>query len=174
MGRGCKGPGGSVGIPTTFMGSHGPGCPPERLRVGRLWQGMAARHSESKNSSVRNKVSPLSDSSCALRSQGGSGAGMALSACPTCRVTKITSHLFRVLLLHRLQFASSLNRAYLPVWPSHSTLLASPSSVRTGWGSRKKGVRIGECRRPHLSRSRWARVNECGRPRPRLDGARSC
>ena len=53
---------------------------------------------------VRGKFSPLSDSSCALlRSQGGSKAGMALSACPTCRVTKIDSHLFRVLLLRDLQ-----------------------------------------------------------------------
>ena len=44
----------------------------------------------------------LSDSSCALlRSQGGSGAWMALSACPTCRVTKIDSHLFRSSNHHR-------------------------------------------------------------------------
>ena len=72
--------------------------------------GSTKRHSESKNSSVRSKFSPLSMTpSCALlRSQGGSGAGMALSACPTCRVTKIHSHLFRVLLLRRLQLPAPL------------------------------------------------------------------
>ena len=42
----------------------------------------------------------LDDTTKALaRSQGGSGAGLALSTCPTCRVTRLEPHLFRVLLL---------------------------------------------------------------------------
>ena len=45
----------------------------------------------------------LDDTAKALtRSQGGSGAGLALSTCPTCRVTRLEPHLFRVLLLRRL------------------------------------------------------------------------
>ena len=45
----------------------------------------------------------MSDSAVAVvRSQGGSGAGLALT-CPTCRVTKMEAHLFRVTLLRRLQ-----------------------------------------------------------------------
>ena len=46
----------------------------------------------------------LSESGRALvRSQAGPGAGLALAACPTCRITNLDSHLFRVLLLRRLQ-----------------------------------------------------------------------
>ena len=37
-----------------------------------------------------------------LRSQGGPGAGLALTACPLCRVTSIEPQLFRVLLLRHL------------------------------------------------------------------------
>ena len=107
----------------------------------------------------------LSASSCALlRSQGGSGAGMASSACPTCRVTKIDSHLFRVLLLRRLQLPTPLTvRTYRCGCPLDSLGHHRAACARAGV--------LAECRRPHLSRSWWARVNECVRPRPRLDGA---
>ena len=51
----------------------------------------------------------LDDTAKALtRSQGGSGAGLALSTCPTCRVTRLEPHLFRVLLLRRLRLPLSL------------------------------------------------------------------
>ena len=46
----------------------------------------------------------LTDSGQALvRSQGGHGAGLALSTCPTCRITRIDPQLFRVILLRRLR-----------------------------------------------------------------------
>ena len=38
-----------------------------------------------------------------VRSQAGPGGGLASAACPTCRITSLDSHLFRVLLLRRLQ-----------------------------------------------------------------------
>ena len=38
-----------------------------------------------------------------LRSQGGPGAGLALTTCPTCLVTRVEPQLFRVLLLRRLR-----------------------------------------------------------------------
>ena len=48
--------------------------------------------------------SRMADSAvAAIRSQGGSGAGLVLTCCPTCRVTKMEAHLFRVTLLRRLQ-----------------------------------------------------------------------
>ena len=52
-----------------------------------------------------------------FRSQGGPRAGLALSACPTSRLTKITPQLFRVVLLRRLGLPLPLT-ALLPVWPS--------------------------------------------------------
>ena len=46
----------------------------------------------------------MSDPAKALvRSHGGPGAGLALLTCPTCRLTKLDPHLFRVVLLRRLQ-----------------------------------------------------------------------
>ena len=46
----------------------------------------------------------LSEAGKALvRSQAGPGGGLALSTCPTCRITSLDSHLLRVLLLRRLQ-----------------------------------------------------------------------
>ena len=38
-----------------------------------------------------------------LRSQGGPGVGLAMSTCPTCRITRMEPQLFSVLLLRRLQ-----------------------------------------------------------------------
>ena len=46
----------------------------------------------------------MTDTAKALvRSHGGLGVGLALLTCPTCCLTKIDSHLFRVILLRRLQ-----------------------------------------------------------------------
>ena len=54
-------------------------------------------------------MSWLDDTAKALtHSQGGSGAGLALSTCPTCRVTRLELHLFRVLLLRHLRLPFSL------------------------------------------------------------------
>ena len=72
----------------------------------------------------------------AIRSQGGSGTGLALTCCPTCRATKMEAHLFRVTLTRRLQVPPPC-RAYLPVWPL-STLWATTvqrARVRGFWGS---------------------------------------
>ena len=44
-----------------------------------------------------------------VRSQGGSGAGLALRACPTCRVTQLEPQQLRVLLLRRLQLPLPLS-----------------------------------------------------------------
>ena len=51
-----------------------------------------------------NLFNRLDNASKALvRSQGGVGAGLAVSTCPLCRVTRLEPHLFRVLLLRRLR-----------------------------------------------------------------------
>ena len=52
----------------------------------------------------RSSFPRMSDPAKALvRSHGGPGAGLALLTCPTCRLTKLDPHLFRVVLLRRLQ-----------------------------------------------------------------------
>ena len=38
-----------------------------------------------------------------LRAQGGPGAGLSFTTCPTCLVTRLEPHLFRILLLRRLR-----------------------------------------------------------------------
>ena len=70
--------------------------------------------------------SPRMDDSgkAVLRSQGGPGAGLALSTCPVSRLTSFTPQMFRVILLRRLHLPLPLTRAQLPVWPSKSTLVA--------------------------------------------------
>ena len=50
---------------------------------------------------------------------------------------------------------SSLDRAFLPVWPSTRRLWPPPCSLRSGWGLGKEGVRSGDGDCSHLSRSRW-------------------
>ena len=81
----------------------------------RGWQHEASSRVERQHREV-NLFPRLSEAGRALvRSQAGPGSGLALSTCPTCRITSLDSHLFRVLLLRRLQLPS--NRAYLPVWP---------------------------------------------------------
>ena len=53
----------------------------------------------------------------AMRSQGGSGAGLALFCCPTCRITRLETQLFRVTLLRRLHLPLPLTscRCGLPL-----------------------------------------------------------
>ena len=67
------------------------------------WQHEAASRIERRFRDV-DLFSRLDDPTIAmLRSQGGPGAGLAVSTCPTCRVTRMEPQLFRVLILHRLQ-----------------------------------------------------------------------
>ena len=69
--------------------------------------------------------------------QGGSGAGLALTCCPTCRVTKMEAHLFRVTLMRRLQLSLSLTvrtcRCGLPFDALATTV--QRARVRGFWGS---------------------------------------
>ena len=68
----------------------------------RGWQHEAASRVDQR---FRNEdlFARLTDSGQALvRSQGGPGAGLKLSTCPTCRITRIDPQLFRVILLRRL------------------------------------------------------------------------
>ena len=73
-----------------------PGC----CRDG--WQHEAASRVEShfRDSDVFTRVDAAR--MAMVRSQGGPGAGLALSTCPTSRLTKIPPQLFRVVLLRRL------------------------------------------------------------------------
>ena len=65
-----------------------------------------------------------------VRSQGGPRAGLALTTCPTCLLTRLEPQLFRVLLLRRLRLSLSL----LPVWPTTRLLWPPPRSMRTSKG----------------------------------------
>ena len=79
--------------------------PPEEFETGARrggWQHEAASRTEQRFRDVE-LFARLDDTGQALlRSQGGPGAGLALTACPLCRVTSIEPQLFRVLLLRRL------------------------------------------------------------------------
>ena len=109
-------------------------------------------------SSLNNFTSVLNDSSsfsiflqkCSqssqvlVRSQGGPGADLALSTCPTSRVTRIAPQLFRVVLLHHLHLPLPLTARFcqcgFPVdspWPP-------PRKKRKGCGVEKEGVRVGD------------------------------
>ena len=105
------------------------------------WQHEASSRVERHHREV-NVFSRLSESGRALvRSQAGPGGGLALAACPTCRITSLDSHLFRVLLLRRLQ---------LPL----------PLTCARSGGIGQKGIFGGECRGEDLSRSRWTSCHQ--------------
>ena len=70
-----------------------------------------------------------------VRSQGGSGARLALRACSTCRVTQLEPQQFRVLLLHRLQLPLPLS--VHSCWPTIS--LATTALLVHGQGSWARG-----------------------------------
>ena len=86
-----------------------------------------------------------------VRSHGGPG-GLALLTCPTCRLTTIDSHLFRVILLRHLHMP------LLPTvrscrWPSTRLFWPSPRSVRTSGGSRHSRIHSGKRSCTNLPRS---------------------
>ena len=96
--------------------------------------------------------SRMTDSAvAAIRSQGGSGAGLVLTCCPTCRVTKMEA-LFRVTLLWRLQLPLPLTARTCRV-ASFSTLWATTKQRARG-GSGQARVGSGECCSTDLPR-RW-------------------
>ena len=73
-------------------------------------------------------------------SQGGPIAGRALAATPSCHLTRIGSHLFRVVLLRRLHPTSPLVCAQLPVWPSPRRPWPPPCRLCEGRGVGAKGL----------------------------------
>ena len=114
------------------------------------WQHEASSRVERHHREV-NVFPRLSESGGALvRSQAGPGGGLALVACPTCRITSLDSHLFRVLLFRRLQMPLPLTvRACRcgHFLDAHG----HPRSVRSSWGIGQKGIFGGECRGEDLS-----------------------
>ena len=86
-------------------GTRAPEREPEDFEPGwvRGWQHEAASrvHRDFREMDLFPR---MNESSRALvRSQAGPEGGVALSTCPTCRLTKLELQVFRVLLLHRLQ-----------------------------------------------------------------------
>ena len=68
-----------------------------------------------------------------FRSQGGPGAGSAMSTCPTSRLTKIPPHLFRLVLLRRLGLPLPLTaRSCRCGRPLHSRGRHGEACVRAG------------------------------------------
>ena len=101
---------------------------PEEYEPGstRGWQHEAASRVDQR---FRNEdlFARLTDSGQALvRSQGGPGAGLALSTCPTCRITRIDPQLFRVI----------AGVAF------HSTLVATTVQLALGLGSWEGGCTL--------------------------------
>ena len=92
----------------------------------------------------------LDDAAKALTwSQGGSGAGLVLSTCPTCRVTRLEPHLSRALLLRRLRLPLSLSlrncRCGLPLDAcGHHRAACAQAGVlgRRGYALESAAVRI--------------------------------
>ena len=92
-----------------------------------------------------------------LRSQGGPGSGLAFSTSPTCRITRLGSHHFRLLLLRRLQLPLPLTVRSCRCGRPTRYLWPSPRCLRTGWGLGEEGVCSGECGGPYLQGGWWPR-----------------
>ena len=107
--------------------------------------GSTMRHRELKKhfGVLFTRMSP--GAAAAMRSQGGSGAGLALSCCPTCRSRGWEAQLLRVTLLRRLHPACQCGR-----------------------GSGQRGVGSGERGRSHLPRRKRSRDHQraVAGPRP--------
>ena len=92
----------------------------------------------------------MSDSARAsLRSQGGSGAGLPFTTCPTCLVTRLEPHVFRILLLRRLRlplpFTVRSCRCGLPLDScGHHRAACAQAGVlgRRGWALESVAARI--------------------------------
>ena len=86
-----------------------------------------------------------------VRSHGGLGAGLALLTCPTCRLTKLDPHLFRVVLFRRLQMpfppnVCSCRCGHLLDSFGHHRAVCARAGVLGKRGCRQR-IAI-ECRRP--------------------------
>ena len=92
----------------------------------------------------------------AFFSCSGPLAGIVLSVAPSITLTRIESHLFRVVLLRRFRFPLPLSVRQcrcgrsLDVFACHRAACA-----RAGVGVGKEGFCCGECRGSNMSRSRW-------------------
>ena len=92
----------------------------------------------------------MSDSARAsLRSQGGSGAGLPFTTCPTCLVTRLEPRVFRILLLRRLRlllpFTVRSCRCGLPLNScGHHRAACAQAGVlgRRGWALESVAARI--------------------------------
>ena len=95
-----------------------------------------------------------------LRSQGGCGAGVALSTSPTCALTRIEPPFFRTLLLRRLRLPLSLTQSDCPCGrPLDSRGHHRAACSRSGVLGRR-GICSGECCCPRVSRGWSARHNK--------------
>ena len=99
-----------------------------------------------------------------IRAQSGPGGVTSFSAFPSCFLTRIDSHLFRVLLLRRLQLPSLLLRASADV-AVHLTLVATIGSVRGFWSFGEAWFCCGVGSSTDLPRRRGACDHEQDDPR---------
>ena len=107
----------------------------------------------------------LTDSECAmLRSQSGLLAGVPLSTTPSNTLSRIDSHLFRVLLFRRLRLPLSLSARQclcgrpLDAFGHHRAMCQSR-------GLGEAGLRSGERRSQNLPRGGRQSRGECSAPR---------
>ena len=124
--RSCFSVGSSLGRQLSTRQKHDQGCWASNLTLGVHWV-LDPRHGHRTHSnhevssrteeSFRNVLfTRLPDrTKASVRSQGGPGAGLALTTCPTCLVTRLEPQLFRVLLLRRFRLPLP-HCAFLPVW----------------------------------------------------------
>ena len=96
-----------------------------------------------------------------VRSQGGPGAGLALSATPTHFLTRIPSHLFSSRDVATSSTPTASVVAHMPVWPPNRQIWPPPSIVCTRGRVGAEGVRFGKCDSPSVPRSRRESHPEC-------------
>ena len=87
-----------------LAGARPPPIQPEEFEPSqRGWQHEAASRVEWAHREAQLFPRMSDPAKVLVRSHGGPGAALALPTCPTCPLTKLDPHLFRVVLLRRLQ-----------------------------------------------------------------------
>ena len=117
---------------------------PDTFEPGTQRQGWQHEASSRTEESFRNVLfTRLPDSTKAsVRSQGGPGAGLAFTTCPTCLVTRLEPQLFRVLLLRRLRLPLPLTVRSCWCGPPLRSMRASSGAWQTRVGFGECGARV--------------------------------
>ena len=111
----------------------------EKLKNEKVWQYEASSRVVIQFREDRVLVQTRDSDKSLVRPQGGSGAGLALSACPTSWLTRFEPQQFLILLRRRLRLLLPLTGV-----ASHSILVSITELPARGQGVGQEGVRSGE------------------------------